>query len=222
MNGLKLLGLNPIILRILFIIGFLPILVFTSSCRGEIVPPSFTPAVTTLLNPSPTATPVQGEEIPFETISIGEDSNYENESPGLMVASQLAEIAPLEKVVFRMPGENLDPSELEDNIAVAVFQGWKPTDKYGVEVQRVTRASAGEVRLYTHFTEPDPNFEKAPIITSPYHLIRIHREGLQGEVTFILYADGEELLRETHTIAPPPNEVIFPNINSSYGATATP
>jgi len=196
-----------------FLVGLVLTLIITGSCQSKIVIPSFTP------NSPVTQEAVQAleEEITFESISKDEYALYEGKSPGLIIVSRLDEINKLQEMLSRKHREVLNGLDLAHFLAVAVLQGQKPSNMYGAEVQKVTRVGANEIRLYAHFTERDPKREAAGVMTKPYHLIRIPRDGLLGDVTFVLYEDGEELLREKHTIAPPPNEVILPRIyNSSW------
>jgi hypothetical protein len=56
-------------------------------------------------------------------------------------------------------------------------------------VNRVTR-EGNTVNVYTQFSEPGPDEGKADIVTSPYHLIKVQKNGSWGkEILFNLVND---------------------------------
>lgn len=77
-------------------------------------------------------------------------------------------------------------------LGIGVFQGWKTTDGYGVEIERVVRV--GDVVTVTaRFTEPGVG-GAASAITSPYQLVRVNKAGDWGAgLTYELVVDGEVL-----------------------------
>lgn len=77
-------------------------------------------------------------------------------------------------------------------LGIGVFQGWKTTDGYGVEIERVVRV--GDVVTVTaRFTEPGGS-GAASAITSPYQLVRVNKAGDWGAgLTYELVVDGEVL-----------------------------
>lgn len=54
--------------------------------------------------------------------------------------------------------------------------------------------------IYAYFIERDPSVSAGALMTSPYHIVKIPRQGLIGQMEFVLSADGEEKIYQTYTM----------------------
>jgi len=142
-------------------------------------------------------------ELPFETIEIAEipgtGFEYQGLDPNLVIITGKGGIQQLGNTISTTSQSMLETLDFNKYLALVVFQGFKGTTLYGVEVQRITRLR-NIVNIYAHFTERDPSIGAGDIVTSPYHIVKIPRQGLKGNIEFILYANGEEAIRQTYTL----------------------
>jgi hypothetical protein len=84
--------------------------------------------------------------------------------------------------------------------ALAVFQGMKPTDGYGVQIERIVRRG-NEVTIHAQFQEPRPDQKKNDIVTSPYCLIQVQKIGTWDQnIEFNVIADGSVVIPASHNI----------------------
>jgi hypothetical protein len=116
-----------------------------------------------------------------------------------VIVAEIGDISKLGNSVSTKSQSSLESLNFSDYFAVAAFQGLKGTTMYGVEIQRILR-KGNAITIYAHFTERDPTVGAGAIITSPYHIVKIPRQGLSGKIEFVLYADGKEVTRQTYTM----------------------
>ncbi len=96
--------------------------------------------------------------------------------------------------------EAAGPPELDpaSTVAVAVFQGVKPTGGYAIVVSSVkVRGNSVEVRA--ELTAPRPGSMVTQALTAPYCLVALSRSemGLSGEAEFVLLDSGGSRLADT-------------------------
>jgi len=130
----------------------------------------------------------QERDLPFETIEqkewAGTGQSYEAREPGLMIISRLQDITSLDKLVTDGAMTKLKELDYDNCFVLVVFQGWKPTTGYRVQIDRTTRTGK-MINIYTQFLEPKPEEAKADAITSPYHLVQVQKTGEWGqEISF--------------------------------------
>lgn len=165
-----------------------------------------TTTATTAPAPAPTLalTPtVQGVELPFETVERadlpGTGGEYQGITPSLLIITRSEDVSSLGDTISLSAQDELHKLEFDQYFAIAVFQGKKGSNMYGVDIQRVIR-DENRITVYTHFTERDPQREAGPVVTSPYHIVKVSREGLQGNFDFFLNGDGEVILKVSATL----------------------
>lgn len=169
--------------RSLLILLAMGLLVGMVSCK----PATIAPATDQLLQ--------RGEiRLSFETIEQASSPHsgfpYPGLAPQLVIASTLAQAQPIIRWTSPKAQAQLESLDYGQYLALAVFQGSKPNLQYSVEVKTVTRKS-DTVTVYAQFREPQPGREANPSETSPYHLIRIPKEGAWGRyITFNLSVNG--------------------------------
>lgn len=142
--------------------------------------------------------------MPFETIEKGEfppetPQHYEGKEPQLVIISGVADIAGLGHSVSPKAEAALRELNFSQYFATAVFQGLKPWFNYSVEIRQITYQD-NVVTIYAHFIEPQPGQALNPAEASPYHLVKVQKEGLTGKKEFILNADGTIVDQQTHTL----------------------
>lgn len=140
-------------------------------------------------------------ELPFETIEqYNYYGGYDNEEPSLVVVSQPKEIMLLENLAKQTALDELRTLDFSKSFAIAVFQGWRPTTGYGVEIERITR-QGDTVTIYAQFQEPKPDEEKGAAETSPSHLVRVKKIDDWGQdILFNLVVDESIIISLTHFI----------------------
>ena len=163
--------------------------------QGQVVTPTPPPAPTPTRFATPNPPP--GVQLPFETVERadlpGTGGEYASEVPALAVIASPKEAAALGDTISLAAQDALGKLDYSSQFAIAVFQGIKGSNMYGVEIQRLYWDS-DRITVVAHFTERNPELEAAAVQTSPYHIVRLPKAGLQGELQFILNADGEDIL----------------------------
>jgi hypothetical protein len=142
-------------------------------------------------------------ELSFETIEMAEipgtGYEYPGKEPALVIITKREDVASLGDIVSKQSQLILNSLNFSDYFVITVFQGIKGTTSYGVEIQRIFKKD-NVITIYTHFTERDPSLSAGTLMTSPYHIVKIPRQGLFGQMEFILFADGEEIIHQTYNM----------------------
>lgn len=142
-------------------------------------------------------------ELPFETIEKAEipgtGYEYPGKEPALKIITKKEEVTSLGDNVSKQSQSILNSVNFAEYFVVTVFQGIKGTTLYGVEIQRIIK-KGNAITIYAHFTERDPSVGAGAIMTSPYHIVKISKQGLIGQVEFVLVTDGEEIIHQTYNI----------------------
>jgi hypothetical protein len=95
------------------------------------------------------------------------------------------------------PVSSIDSST---GFAVVVFHGERMTTGYSVEVLDI-RQDGNMIAVYAEFLMPAPGEIVGEAVTSPYYVLRITKTAqLEGNFTFVLIADGEEVSRQQHVV----------------------
>lgn len=143
-------------------------------------------------------------DLPFETIDQADWGNaghaYEAQEPTLIVIAQPVDVAGLDDWIALDAQTQLQTLDYDTHFALIVFQGWKPTTGYSVQVDCITRRG-DTVTVYAQFREPRPEEEKAPEVTSPYHLVQVQEVGAWGrDITFNLVVDEAVITSLSHYV----------------------
>jgi hypothetical protein len=116
-------------------------------------------------------------DLTFETIEQRElGGSYEARQPGLIVISSFQDLANLDGLVTDEAMAKLQELDYAAYFALVVFQGWKPTTEYSVQIDRVARTGK-TINVYAQFHEPRPDELKGDLVTSPYHLVQVQKIG---------------------------------------------
>jgi hypothetical protein len=144
-----------------------------------------------------------GVELAFETIERadvpGTGGEYQGEDPRMIIINSAEQIDALGETISLSAQDELRKLDFNQYFAIAVFQGLKGSNMYGVDIQRVTR-NGKTITISAHFTERDPERTAADVNTSPYHIVKVQKDGLQGELDFFLNVDREVILRVSSTL----------------------
>lgn len=86
------------------------------------------------------------------------------------------------------------------SFVVIVYQGAKSTTGFETEVLSIKQQS-DTLMVCVRFQEPYPGQALGQAETSPYYIVKIDRTAeMQGEITFVLCADTQEISRQTVTL----------------------
>jgi hypothetical protein len=146
----------------------------------------------------------ENKKIQFETIEHEESSGAGHDYPGkdihLVVISSHGEVSDLDSWVSQDAQDTLEELDYSTSYALAVFQGLKPTNRYDIEITRVTRTD-NTIHLETRIQNRDLELEAADVQTSPYHLISISKTGTWNEdFNFNVIQNGNIITSTTHFI----------------------
>ena len=159
---------------------------FLNGCKNVLPTTMFTPTS-------------QGVELAFETIERSDVPGIQGEDPKMVIIARGEEIDTLGDTISFSAQDELRNLDFNEYFVIAVFQGLKGTNMYGVDIQRVTK-SGNTLTIFAHFTERNPELGAADVNTSPYHLVKVQKNGLQGEFDFFLNVDGQVILKVSSTL----------------------
>ncbi len=136
---------------------------------------------------------VKGTPVPFETIerskANGTGPEYQGEEPRIIVLTKTNDIAKIEEMISQQAQHELSQVDFNKYIVVAVFQGWKPSSGYGVDILAVARIGE-RIPVYAVFIEPPPDTVVSDVEISPYQLVKIRKDGMDGIFIFELIVNN--------------------------------
>lgn len=134
-----------------------------------------------------------------DQVSGKSDYSYED-VPRLKVITSPSNVQSLSGQVYPEVLEQVQSVDFSKFFVIAVFQGQQDTTGYFVEVTNV-ELREGTVFVYANFNEPSPGDVVGETLTSPYYILKVRKtEGVTGSLTFVLIANGEEVIRQTYVI----------------------
>ncbi len=162
-------------------------------------PPTKTPFMLTEL-------PAGAVELPFET--LGRDYSgalLSIRQPALVIVSNQAENQVWNDFFFPSVVKRLQTSLGDTDVGfyfmLAAFQGYRGCNGPTIEIKQIVRQD-DVIHIYAYFTEILPQDPCRTEATSPYHLVKVRKEGeWNGEYRFILY-DNVRLVAEAKHFVP--------------------
>ena len=146
-----------------------------------------------------------GPGLPFETIAgSGEESQYREEAPQIIVIASQDEIASLGNLLPERVTVKLQDLNYEDHFAILVLHGYVTAGmgQYKVTAREVVRQNA-QVHLKAEFEEPQPGGIITLMATSPYHLITVSKRGdWNTTITLLLLNESGKQVAETEHFIP--------------------
>jgi hypothetical protein len=143
-----------------------------------------------------------GEYVPWSPLVNDPEAEgqYEGRSPRLAIVSGQDDLSSVESDLLSRHREQLSEVNYSKRFAVIVYQGQKSTTGYLVEVIGVVRHQ-DSIYICAQFHEPHLGQPVGGMVTSPYYILQVEKtEDLQGQFTFVLTDDQQELLRQTAII----------------------
>ncbi len=135
-------------------------------------------------------------ELPFETIEQGNHhGDYSIQEPRVVLITSREELDQLEGLVSQAALSQLAELDFQQHFAIAVFRRVQATSGYDVIIDRVIR-QGGKIVVYVQFWEPSPHWEVQSSETSPYYLIRVHKDDTVPRET--------ELVLQSQVVTPTP------------------
>ena len=125
---------------------------------------------------------------------------YESYEPGLMVIARSEEVDRLGGLITDEARQTLLELDYSQYFALVTFFGMKGTGGYSIQVTRVTR-SGDTVSVYARLDEPAPDQAKSDVVTSPYHLVIVQKDGSWGKaISFALIANHMLFFSVSHDV----------------------
>ncbi len=136
----------------------------------------------------------------FETIERDEygtrGSSYNAAEPQVVFITSKQEINELEGLVSQAALDQLAQLDFKEYFAIALFRGGKPSSGFDTIIERVARRG-DQIVIYAQFWSTSPYHAETAAETSPYHLIKVRREGNVSQ-------ESEALLRSRDVTPTPP------------------
>jgi hypothetical protein len=131
-----------------------------------------------------------GEELEFETIELTDQAFHSNdiywgEYPHLVIIIETDDITEIEKTITKRTLDELYKIDFDKYVVLAVFRGLQGSNLFYVEVQQIIRWQE-DIFIYVNFIDPPPDIEVQGELASPYHIIKIPKDDLNGEYTLKL------------------------------------
>lgn len=163
------------------------------------------------------------QELPFETMEQVNQTEsikqWEGKEPRLLIVASSEEVEEAGQFVTDEALSALSRLDFTTHFAIIAFRGLQPNIHKGFRVERIVR-QRHEVALYAQAGR----LGFSAVVSSPYHLIKVRKEGKWGEVfSFKLYFGEDEVAAQQPSSAqsvapyPPPGTPPPPPV-----ATATP
>jgi hypothetical protein len=128
----------------------------------------------------------QGEQIPFETITLDEEGTdgreYLDPEPKLFLLLMPEDITRIENFISEDSLESLQQVDFSESAVIALFQGLQGGTGFKVVIERISRHNNTLV-IEAQFWEPAPGQLTATALTSPYHLVKIPKDNQLSEQT---------------------------------------
>jgi len=152
----------------------------------------------------PSACKPQETSLPFETVErrewVSTGQVYKAREPGVIVIARPEDVASLNDWVTEDAKAQLQALDYTAYFALVVFQGWKGTDGYSIQIERITRRE-DDVAILVLLQEPRPDERKNDIVTSPYHLVQVQKVGAwDRDITFTVVEDETTIALASHNI----------------------
>jgi hypothetical protein len=153
----------------------------------------------------------------FTTLTQGDWGNndhfYNTFEPALIVITKPKDISSIANWIRQESLTLLQNVDYTNNLAIAVFQGWKGILGYAVQIQRISYRD-GVVNVYANFIEHEPGTEELHAEISPYQIVLVQRfEELNEETTFDLMVDDIVIFSypsDIITLTPTPTQPASP------------
>lgn len=143
--------------------------------------------------------PSGGDEVTFETIekSLHNQEVYQEKSPIFFIANNVQEAEPFLPFLTTNAQKVVHSLNYEHESVLALFQGYKGSYLYGVDIHHIYQASTN-ITICATFTTPAGM--TADMISSPYHLVKIPKLNGIDNPLFHIYANGEPIISYPRTL----------------------
>jgi len=141
--------------------------------------------------------------LPFETITkgvSGVEQGFQGESPDAFIVSNRADIRDVQPWIDSDATSALEQIDYESYFAIAAFHGYRTVGPFKITIESVTREN-DDLVIQVTLEEPCYACPRTPAATSPYHLVRVKKNGdWNREMNlYIMYANQRKLV-ESHKI----------------------
>jgi hypothetical protein len=140
----------------------------------------------------------------FETIEKKELSGtgvlYEPELPGMKIVARADEAEGLSGLITDEAMQTLQTLDYTRYFVLAAFCGRRGTGGFGIQINSIRR-TGNTVTVDAQLFEPAPDQQRTAVVTSPYHLVIVQKEGSWGqEISFGLFANHALFFSVSHPI----------------------
>ncbi len=133
--------------------------------------------------------------IAFDTGETGSSITAELSKPALFVAGDMDEASKFIDWLDENAVSLIQNADYNSTWIIAVFRGPMGSSGYGITVQDVV-LTPGIVQIKVNLTDPSPGQMAQPVVSYPYHVIRIPKEKLKvaNGTTWIVYDQNDSEL----------------------------
>lgn len=168
-----------------------------SSCESamQLIPPlpTKTPFVLTELPPG-------AREISFENVLQGYVSRYEGSEPRLIVIATPSQAQEMDQTLYPIGPPSLTMTNFDDYFVIIAFYGYRGMGGPQIEIKQIVRREH-QVDVYAYLTDVPRGWPRPAQAVSPFHAVRVRKEGdWGGEFAFVLYDNDRPVAETKHYI----------------------
>ncbi len=94
----------------------------------------------------------------------------------------------------------LSTVNFEQYFVLITFYGYRREGGPRIEIKQIIRLNH-QINIYAYFTDLPPGAPRPAEVVSPFHLVKVRKEGKWGDdFTFILYDNEKPVAQVTHFI----------------------
>jgi hypothetical protein len=135
---------------------------------------------------------LEGEKVNWSTIStysfikVNNSASKTEDKPREIILTRSKDIDSVKNWIVLSDLQKVNAVDFTKSIVVIVFMGEKGSDQYSIEINDI-RKTGSSVSIYANFKIPVEGQERHPVVTSPYYILEIEKNGdFLGTFTFLL------------------------------------
>ena len=145
---------------------------------------------------------ISGEHVSWERLVNDPEAEgqYEGRSARLAIATDREAVASIQSELLPIHRELVSAVDYSRHFVIVAYHGQRSTTGYSVEVIHVKRHE-NTIRICAQFHKPRLGQPVGGAVTSPYYILQVEKtEELEGEFTFVLMKEDEEVARQPEII----------------------
>ena len=127
---------------------------------------------------------------------------YDFEEPALFIITSAEEIDVLGNTISQAAQDSLQTVDFKQNFVIAAFIGNKAElfgPRSGIEIHTLQKRNE-TLTIFAHYYQPGKDVAIREVKVSPYHLIKVDKQNLQGNFKFVLNINDTDTIYVDSTV----------------------